>query len=319
MSFRLDSEESLQQGLRRVADDQLGAAKQALERAVDDDTSACVHDCRKRCKKLRALIRLVRPALGEQYKPINVALRDAARELAPIRDARARLDSFDDLLNALPRAERDSALLETVRQGLRVDAETAEGGVQQHSARIERAQDLLDEAARRLAALALDGDERTAIRRGTKKTYARGRKAMAAAIERPEAERFHEWRKRAKYTWHHLKLLRNTAPSVLAPLAERYHDLSDLLGDAHDLVVLVEHLNQDPKRYGGRDAVHAVAEAGARLQRQLESRALSLGRRLYVESPGSFSRRLAGYWNVWRRHGPEQAQRDIDELDVGPA
>jgi hypothetical protein len=38
-----------------------------------------------------------------------------------------------------------------------------------------------------------------------------------------------------------------------------------------------------------------------------------------VESPGSFSRRLAGYWNVWRRHGPEQAQRDIDELDVGPA
>lgn len=319
MSYRLRFDESLEDGLRRVADDQLRSAKQALQRAVDDATSARVHDCRKRCKKLRGLIRLVRPALGDPYKPINAALRDAARELAPIRDARARLDSFDDLLHALPRAERDSALMETVRQGLRVDAEAAEGGVQQHSARIDRARDLLDEAGTRLAALVVDGDESGAIRRGAKKTYARGRKAMAAAIEQPEAERFHEWRKRAKYTWHHLKLLRNAAPSVLEPLADRYHDLSDLLGDAHDLVVLVEHLNRDPKRYGGRDAVNAVAEAGERLQRELESRALGLGRRLYVESAGAFSRRLAGYWNVRRRHGPERTQRDIDELDVGPA
>jgi CHAD domain-containing protein len=316
MPYRILDDESVTQALRRIGEEQLASARASLDKAADDDPAKGVHDCRKRCKKLRGMVRLVRPALGEQYKPINVALRDAARQLAPIRDARARLDSFDDLLAALPEAERDSALMDTVRRGLRADADAAEGAVQQQSERIERAAALLDEAAGRLAVLELAGDARDAIAGGTKKTYKRGRKAMADALERPEPERFHEWRKRAKYTWYHTRLLRDAAPSVLKPLAKRFHDLSDSLGDAHDLVVIVDHLNQDPKRYGGRDALNAVFEAADRLRRRLERQAISLGRRLYSEPPSTFSRRLVGYYDAWYEHGPEIDQREIDELDA---
>jgi CHAD domain-containing protein len=316
MPYRFLLQEDLTDGLRRVAGEQVDSAQQALASAAEDDTADCVHDCRKCCKKMRGLVRLVRPALGKQYKPINVALRDAARQLAPIRDARARLESFDALLETMAEAERDSALLDTVRQGLRADVDSAEGAVQRQSERIERASALLDEAAGRLATLTLGDDGRAAIAAGTKKTYKRGRNAMRDALERPEAERFHEWRKRAKYTWYHVKLLRDAAPSVLKPLAKRFHDLSDLLGDAHDLVVIVEHLNRDPKRFGGRDAVNAVAEPAATVQRQLEGRAVSLGRRLYLESAGAFSRRMAGYWELGREYGAEAAQREIDELSA---
>ena len=51
----------------------------------------------------------------------------------------------------------------------------------------------------------------------------------------------HEWRKRTKDAGYHVRLLRDAAPSILEPLEDRFHDLSDALGDAHDLVVICEH------------------------------------------------------------------------------
>ena len=156
MSYRFDVDESAAAAVRRIADEQLGAARASLASAGGGDTASAVHDCRKRCKKLRGLVRLVRPALGKQYKAVNAALRDAARER-------------------------------------------------------------LDAAGRSLSALTLDRDDPAAIRSGAKKTWKRGRSALAAVREVPDPARFHEWRKRAKYTGYHLKLLSDAAPSLLRP------------------------------------------------------------------------------------------------------
>jgi CHAD domain-containing protein len=324
MSYRFDVDESAAEAVRRIADEQLGAARASLASADRGDTARAVHDCRKRCKKLRGLVRLVRPALGKQYKAVNAALRDAARELAPIRDARARLEAFRDLVAAVPAPAREDVRLQTVEQGLCADVDAAEGAVQQHSDRIRRARERLDAAGRLLSELTLDRDDPAAIRSGAKKTWKRGRSALAAVREAPDPARFHEWRKRAKYTWYHLKLLRDAAPTVLRPLAGSFKDLADLLGDAHDLVVIVDHLQQDPKRYGGSDAVQHVAGLAERAQRELEARALAIGRRLYVERADAFGRRLSGYWAIWHEAGAEPARAPIRELALdtdsdGPA
>jgi hypothetical protein len=81
-------------GVHRIAHEQLG---RAIREAGDCglDVNEQVHKERKRCKKLRALLRLVRPALGQQDRDENVWLRDTGRRLCDARDARANVETFD--------------------------------------------------------------------------------------------------------------------------------------------------------------------------------------------------------------------------------
>ncbi len=45
----------------------------------------------------------------------------------------------------------------------------------------------------------------------------------------------HEWRKRVKDLWYHVTLLQDAWRPVMSALADEAHELSDRLGDEHDL------------------------------------------------------------------------------------
>jgi CHAD domain-containing protein len=54
-----------------------------------------VHEARKHLKKVRALIRLLRPATGEAfYKDENAAMRKAAQRMSSIRDSHVRVQTI---------------------------------------------------------------------------------------------------------------------------------------------------------------------------------------------------------------------------------
>jgi CHAD domain-containing protein len=131
---------------------------------------------------------------------------------------------------------------------------------------------------------------------GLKRVYRRGRKAMAAAYDDPRAERFHEWRKRAKYLRHQLEFLEELWPEVLRGSAESAHALTDVLGDAQDLAVLgraVDTANADPTG----DAEPFCAFVASRRE-LLWVRAEPMGLRLYAETPSRFVDRLGRYWKA---------------------
>jgi len=80
MAYELQLDETVEDGLRRIAveliDDSIGWLDRS-DRAPD----AAVHEVRKDCKKLRGLLRLVRPAAPALYRAENRIFRDAARPL----------------------------------------------------------------------------------------------------------------------------------------------------------------------------------------------------------------------------------------------
>src|SRR5882757_1483145 len=94
MAAALRRSESGTQGLRRIAREQIAKALEALDgKTLSDDA---VHSARKELKKARASLRLLRDALGDAvYKRENAALRDAARPLSEVRDAKVLLDTLD--------------------------------------------------------------------------------------------------------------------------------------------------------------------------------------------------------------------------------
>ena len=58
-----------------------------------------MHEARKHLKKVRALIRLLRPVTGESfYKLENAAMRKAAERMSSIRDSHVRVQTIEKLI-----------------------------------------------------------------------------------------------------------------------------------------------------------------------------------------------------------------------------
>ena len=94
MAYAFDVDETVPEAVYRITTEQVDRAVAALKQANGDDLDAAVHDSRKRAKKLRGLIRLVRPAMGRSLRLVNESFRDAGRELSGLRDAQATVTTF---------------------------------------------------------------------------------------------------------------------------------------------------------------------------------------------------------------------------------
>ncbi len=288
------TDESVTAGLRRIALDQID---RALAESEDGDLAMAerIHQVRKRCKKLRGLIRLVRPAFGG-YPEENAAFRDAARRLSDVRDAAALVETCDRLREHFS-DQLDAEAFADLRAALAREAEAREAaeGV---ADRLDRTRADLRAARGRATRWELSRPGAKALTGGLKKTYGRARDAMEEAASDPTGARLHAWRKRVKYHWYHLRLLKNVAPTLRAQ-AGPADALADLLGDHHDLVVMDAALD-DLAAVAEPQAIEAFRGLMAARRSRLESRAFHGGRQVFAERPKALSGRVATYWRAWR-------------------
>jgi CHAD domain-containing protein len=308
MDFTIRPGEPVAAEVRRVLAEQLDSAIAHLRDPGPAGPAEAVHEARKSCKRLRAVFRLVRPALGPgRYRTLDATVRDAARELSAARDAQALIAMFDDLLAAhgVDPADGEAAV---VRRALVDRAEPADEEAGSGRA-LDRATERLELAREATARLPRRGGF-DVVRKGITATYGAGHQALDRFRGEPSPTLSHEWRKAVKYTWHHVELLEDSAPLLLAPTARGLHDLSDALGDAHNLTVLVDLLRESPARFGGPATAERVAKMAEDSRADLEDRAVRLGLRLYAERPKAFGRRMEAYWKA-ARVGPELSTGEL--------
>lgn len=281
-AYKLREGRPLPDELCRVARGRIDHALDELRGKTDSTPEEAVHEARKDMKKLRALLRLARGELGEDvYARENACFRDAARELAGTRDADVMLETLDAL--ALP-----SGLGGELRKAIQAERDGAPPDGRVAAARSAAA--MLREARKRVDEWPLERDTFDALGEGLERTYRRGRRALRAAQEEPTAEALHDWRKRVKDLWYHQTLLRDLWPPVMRAAGDDAHELSDRLGDDHDIVVLAAwvrgHLETDPE----------FSVAVIRRRGELQDGAFALGARLYAEKPSAYRRRLERLW-----------------------
>ncbi len=312
VAYRLERTETIGDGVSRIFNALIDEALEILDDPTELGVEKSVHEVRKRCKEARGLLRLVRPALGGSYRRTNISLRDAGRALAPIRDAGAMLDTFDAMVTVNEGTIGDSGVGSIRRELALRAAYAAEAIVGAEKHRLFTAREFVVQARKELAGIEIPHSF-DPLKRGIKKTYRRGRRRQAEASTGGSVEVFHDWRKRVKYLWYQIRLVQDSASGILEPLSGVLHNLSDGLGDAHNLAGLTQHV----ARFSGQvppDECQAMMKTAKRRRSELENRTLRAGRRLYVERPREFTDRIESYWEAWREEGPELPVGEIEDL-----
>lgn len=297
MAYRFRRNKSVQKNVRKVALEQID---KAIGEILDEklDRHETVHQVRKRCKKLRGLIRLVRPEFGD-YQQENEFFRDAARKLSYVRDAQSIIKCFDGLVGHF-QDQIDEGAFAPVREELTARRQRIADDKVGLDNQLDEFLAKLREARGRAAQWKISDNGFTAVEGGLAKTYRRGRKALRKAYKNPSTEKFHEWRKRVKYHWYHARLLRRIWPDMMNVWRGATDQLSDLLGDDHDLAVFRQTLQDDPDRFGSESDLQVLIGLIDRRRAELQAKARPLGEWLFAEEPKHFSSRWGRYWETWQ-------------------
>ena len=297
MRLELDPSEPDTRGIRRIARKRIGKALDSLQATRSSDVA--IHTARKELKKARATLRLLRDSMSDAaYHRENAALRDAARPLGPIRDGKALLDALADLVEHFDAAAK-CVPVNGLKRSLRRDRADARRRIFKRAQALRQQRAALRTSGARADKWRVGHRGWDVIGSGLKRTYGKGRRAARASKTNCTVENLHEWRKQAKYLRYQLEILRPLWPGLIGELVDQVHQLTDYLGDDHDLAVLRDKAmgNRGPDSTGPS----ALIELIDRRRAELRDQAFVLGRLIYEEQPKVFAARFEKYWDDWKK------------------
>jgi len=293
MAYRLKPGESVREGLRRIAREELTSAAGGLRQATARTRDEAIHEARKSVKKVRAILRLMRGELGSAYRTENRRLRDVARRLSIYRDGTVMIETLDQL-GGHHQDERSARALSAMRRGLLENKRRQQRGPRMTNT-MRRAGEALEAAAARVDRWRLVMDGPVALAPGMETAYRRGRARMAAARRHARPELCHEWRKRVKDHWYHLRLLENRWDAATRARERSLKELETWLGEHHNLEVLSERLAEAASERR-RNEAKLCRGMIRKVQRELRRKALALGQQLYGEPVELYRKHLADLW-----------------------
>lgn len=315
MAYRFKPSQRLDKSFRRIGLEQIDYSLARLA-SKSGDHAIDVHETRKCMKRLRALLRIARSGIGEAaFKRENACFRDIAQLLAATRDRHVLLETLVKLQAA--RGTDNARLVAAIARARAVlDADSEQMVVPPTAER--KARTALLEARSRFERIALSGRGFKTMEGGLRRTYADAREALPEAYRIGTDEAFHELRKHVQHHWRHMLLLSRAWPAMFAARATAARNLSQGLGDDHDLAVLAELVSRlSPSRLK-RGEARLIAAAARERQEELRSLARLIGEQLLAEEPRDFTRRMAAYWQTARRHARRGAQRtDVRPVSAG--
>jgi len=290
MSYRFRLKETVPSGIRRIGREQINAVLQVLSQG--DDINQSVHLARKRIKCIRSLLHLIRPGLEVSvFKAEDHRYRDIARHLSGARDAQVLLETLTTL-------EARSKIADTIilRDWLHDQHKEAERTL--NSKKVGEVQDALLEGKKRFSKMVPKQIDFRDLAEGAKETYKCGRAGFLKAMRTQNGDHFHDWRKEAQRHWRHMQLLRFCWPGMIDMRARYVHELSQLLGDDHDLDVFGLMLEKNRAEFNKTFDHEALLYSTRKTQKSLRKLSTPHAQRLYAQRPKDFQQGLMTFRNA---------------------
>lgn len=290
-AFALRGDETVPDGVRRIARGQIDIALDALRGDRDRETG--VHEARKALKRLRTVLRLIRGDLDPAtYRHELETFRDIGRRLAVARDSQVAVETLEAVAERFSE-ELPNEVVEPLWERLDAEHRDAQQQLVSGDAVLRAAISELEGARARVPAWTLAHADFQALSPGLRRIYRRGRRATSTAQADPSTENLHELRKRVKDLWYTTQILRPVAPSRMR---SRAHHVSDLLGEDHDLALLRTQVLRHRRELVDRDSLKAITGVIDRRRAQIRDEALAEADALYRRKPRRFVQRIERRW-----------------------
>ena len=261
----------------------------ALLRACRDPETG-VHEARKSCKEIRALLRLVRPQMGKaEFQQRQMFYKSIAAKLSGNRDAMVRKKTWQNLVAETPSIQNST--FEVVTQFL---------SKQQKLDPIdERGRDFFLDLALEVE---LENDAPKSwklpkslsdLTPNLKRIYRKTRDAQQKAENSDDIEDFHRFRKRSKDLFYCLRVLRPLFGKGFKGRLSNLEALTETQGLANDQAVLLAHLYEYRQEIDLDDSDWDLVQRCIMNKLEgLQKQSHGVAKKLLADSPRSFVKSL---------------------------
>lgn len=301
MKYRIRPRKPLAAEVARIADAQYARAIDILQRQPDGRYEA-VHEARKCFKRLRGLLRLIRPAAPKFAKRENARIRDIARTLSAERDAAALVEAMDRLLLSQGTADNHDTLF-AIRDRLVARRDEIAADTGQIDECIAAAIEACREGAAAFSDLKLPrkpGKVAAILARGAADNYRHARRALERASDDGHIEDWHDLRKRIKYHRMHIQLLSDAWPGEMALRAEAANIAGEALGNDRDIDNLALLIEAEPDAFASGCELAILRRCMLAYSSRLHAEIRGLLANLLSDKAGLFESRIDSLWREAR-------------------
>ena len=227
--FRIGSSADTADELKKILELQLLYVS-GLFSPSPEDAGEAIHEARRSYKRCRAILRLMRDAMGyTSYYRENINLREMQRDLSRIRDADVQCKLFSSLAESYPEFRRKTGftrIIENARKNYDLEMNSfLETGKAAEISLYTRSK------AEEIKQYELAGEGFKIIEGGLSRIYRQGRE-MGKMVFSQEADPYevHAFRKRAKYLQFQLTYLRTIAKPLFKAMSTSMEQLTENLG-----------------------------------------------------------------------------------------
>jgi CHAD domain-containing protein len=301
VATRFEGDRPLKRSVRKSAQRLIDDCLERLSVTAPSQRDEAIHDARKSLKKLRSLLRLIKPVIAKSdYKLENRRFRDAGLPLTRARDLKILIESFDSVVKECFTGGDLPEVLQEVRRSV------SEQLFQEHERldcdhELETISSRLMEARDDVRQWSHVPDRWRTLSRGLKATYRRALEAQDEVEKYQTAETFHEWRKQVRYLRYQLDLVQFLAADRLKALAGDFDRINKRLGSARDLTLLEKVLADSPAILADSALNEQLRGVVDRRRREAMEEACRLAGEMFAASPEEFVGALKGDWRNVRR------------------
>lgn len=291
MRFYLTKRETTHQSIKRIFLE-LVNKNISLLNEHGENVDKSIHDARKNFKKLRAVLRFVRSDLDILfYKSHNIHFRNLSRKISGLRDSFVIIESLQKLLNE---QNRNTNNYEDLIQSLQNDHHNTKNRILFEENAPLSVVSSLHYSISEFENLPSINDGFSTLKSGLNTIYSKGKFFLDLTYSEPSSEVFHELRKNVKYLWHLLQIIQPINYRKIKKLTIQFKQLSDFIGDEHDLHELHQIIIQ--KNIEDFELLKMIRAK----QFELKANAWKLAEELYKKSPKDFVDELNEDFIKWK-------------------
>ncbi|HHZ07898.1 MAG TPA: CHAD domain-containing protein [Rhizobiales bacterium] len=295
MNYRIRPDHPFAAEVRRVGTELVDGILSDLDLARRKPEEG-FHRCRRRIKRLRALIRLVRAADRGYWETEDARWRDLSRSIAGAREAAALVETLDRIVAAFPGETKDPAFAE-LRAALVARHDRIAGETSGIDSVIGAAVWTAEGGRAALATASLPDDPGKAadlLAEGAGRVVRRAAKALRRARRSGKTEDFHELRKCVKAHAMHVELLRDYWPRPVKARLKALDALGESLGELNDALVMRLLASSDHSVFGSDDTRRLLVRLLKRTEKTLRQRCLDEAEAVFDLVPRRIGRKVAG-------------------------